>query len=251
MYYTPGGAGPRRQVPAQGAGAPPEYALPAAWMPAWQAGAGRQGYQAYGQTQGAPAGTGARQCGYPMGYPPGQYPVGVGRYQPPLPGASPHGGPYAMTASQSRGSVLCGVAAMALGASVVGSTFLPWITAGAAGFSASMSGLNIMTGSYSAYGGGGFSLVITGNGSIFFSGFFSLLLGALILATGLVMLFRRRMGGIATLVCALPATGLAAVNIAMVLSKIEGASTGFGLWIFCGAALAALAFGIVGLSSSG
>lgn len=167
--------------------------------------------------------------------------------------APPPGAPYQQqfAASGRRGSVVAGVMALLAGAALVASTFLPWVSMSAMGYSASVSGYGYMTGTASGSGSGSFSVVLTGGGVVFFTGFFSLLFGALVMAGGLVTLFRRRLGGVLVFAFALPAAGLAAVDVAMAMTKVSGGSASVGIWMFAGAAFAALATGIAGLVSPG
>lgn len=186
---------------------------------------------------------------------PGAYPqpgYGQGPYAPPPPGGYPQGQyqqipPYAQPyAAGRRGSTLLGLLALVAGGAVVGSTFLPWLTV----MGLSVSGLRIMTGG-SGLGGSGLSIVLTGGGTVFFTAFFSLVLGSLIMIGGILMLFRRRIGGALAFILAIVAAGMASVNVAMVYAKMTGSHPGVGLWVFGGAAIAALIFGFVGLVSSG
>lgn len=178
---------------------------------------------------------------------------GPGGYPQPY-GQGPYPSPYGYPATQAqaypyeegkRGSIVLGILGILAGAAVIGSTWLGWVSA--SGFS--MTGWEIMKGSQSTTGSGGFTLVSTGDGTIFFTGFFTLLLGALILIPSIVMFFRKRMGGVMTLAAGLAAGAIAAVNITMVFTKMQGGSPGVGLWMFAGGAVAALAIGIVGLAS--
>ncbi len=196
---------------------------------------------------------------YPPPYPPqgpyyaqGPYHPQGQQYWPAPPPGAPDPQQYVVSArAAGRGSVVTGAIAILAGAAVVASTFLPWVSMGAAGYSANVSGYSYMTGTASGSGSGSFSVVLTGAGVLFFTGFFSLLLGALVMAGGLVMLFRRRLGGVLVFAFALPAAGLAAVDVAMAMTKVPGGSASVGMWVFAGAALAALATGIVGLASPG
>lgn len=185
-------------------------------------------------------------------YPQGPYLPQGQQYWPAPPPGAPDPQQYVVSAKAGgRGSVVTGVVALLAGALVAASTFLPWVSVNATGYSANVSGYSYMTGTASGSGSGSFSVVLTGAGVLFFTGFFSLLLGALVLAGGLVTLFRRRLGGVLVFAFALPAAGLAAVDIAMVMTKMPGGSASVGMWTFAGAALAALATGIVGLASPG
>ena len=216
--YPPQAAPPPQQYAPQAPYAQPTMQIPGAPVP------GTYQQQAYGQGPYAPA--------TPGGYPQGPYAQ-----------MQPYAQPYA---AARRGSAILGILTMIAGGAVVGSTFLAWITI--MGFSTS--GLNIMTGG-SGLGGSGLSIVLTGGGMVFFTAFFSLLLGSLIMIGGIVMLFRRRIGGALAFILAIVAAGMASVNVAMVYAKISGAQPGPGLWMFGGAAIAALVFGFVALVSSG
>jgi len=94
----------------------------------------------------------------------------------------------------------------------------------------------------------GVYVLMSGPGFIFFTGLVSLLLGVLVATGGLVMLFRARSGGVVTVIFGLPAGVAVAINIAMVLSKMQRVSPGPGLWAFAGAAVVALALGITGIA---
>src|SRR5450759_1614599 len=215
--YAPQAPPPQQYVP-QGAYPQQTMQIPAPPVP------GAYQQPAYGQGPYAPA--------PPGGYPQGQYGQ-TPQYQQPYPAGR-------------KGSTVLGLLALIAGGAVVGSTFLPWLTV----MGLSVSGLNIMTGT-SGLGGSGMSFVLTGGGTVFFTAFFSLLLGSLIMIGGILMLFRRRIGGTLAFVFAIAAAGMASVNIAMVYAKISGTHPGVGLWMFGGAAIAALIFGFVGLVSSG
>jgi len=183
---------------------------------------------------------------YPQpGYPQGQ------QYTSAYPAQS-YGQPLATGYEIARpgGSVLLGMLTLVAGGIAIGSTFLAWISASSvAGISASASGLLLMT-SGSALGGSGFNMVLTSEGAIFFTGFFSLLFGALIVIAAIITMFRRRPGGIIAFLLALCATAIAAIDVTMVFAKVPGASPGIGLWMFAGASLVALVLGIISLSSS-
>lgn len=148
------------------------------------------------------------------------------------------------------GSILLGILTLVAGGIAIGATFLAWISAASvAGISASASGLMLMT-SGSTLGGSGFNLILTSEGAIFFTGFFSLLFGALIVIAAIITMLRRRPGGIIAFLLALCATAVAAIDVTMVFAKVPGASPGIGLWMFAGASLVALVLGIISLSSS-
>jgi hypothetical protein len=184
------------------------------------------------------------QPGQPYRQPTQAYPQGYA-----APGAQQgYAAGYAPAAGKPGGSVLLGILTMLLGAVVVGSTFLQWVTT-PMGAGVNITGWFVMQGGFEVFGGG-FNVVLSQQGTIFFTGFFSLLLGALVLLGGIVTLIRRRPGGVLTLLFALAASVLSAVNITMVFAKMEGSSPGVGLYLFAGASLAALVLGIISLSSS-
>lgn len=207
-----------------------------------------------------PAAPGARQPPPPaLGYQPASGPtqaMPAQQYQqlpyaPAMTGAyAPAGQPYApgYTVAAPGGSVLLGLLTMLFGAAVAGSTFLQWVASPQGiGAGVSITGWFVMRVGFQA--GGGFSVLITEQGTIFFTGFFSLLLGALVVTGGILTMVRRRPGGILTLIFALAASAVAAIDITMVFAKMES-SPGVGLWLFAGASVVALTLGIVSLSSS-
>lgn len=257
VQYAPQGAQPQQAPPTvpppvmQPGHTQPTTQMPVQQVP--QQGAYQQ--QPYGQGAYQQQGYYAQQGQYAQQGPYAQqapYAPQAQQFRPAPPAGTPYGQPYAAAGrTGKRGSTVAGLLTLLAGAAVIGSTFLPWVSMSAMGYSASVSGYNYMTGSLSGLGGGEFSLVLTGDGIVFFTGFFSLLLGVLILAGGLVMLFRRRIGGVFTFIVALLATGVAAVDTAMIMTKMTGGSAAVGMWMFVGAAVLALVMGIVGLASSG
>ena len=171
-------------------------------------------------------------------------------YPPPM---QQYGAPYGARTYAAPGvrpgSVALGTIAMIMGAVVVASTFLDWISVtgfGATGWTMMRNG-----GSMSMASSDGFYIALTGDGLIFFTGFLTMLLGTLIVVGGLVLLFRSRAGGILTLLFSMAATGIAAVNIAMIYSKMQPVTPGVGLWVFAGASVTALVLGIIGMASPG
>lgn len=156
----------------------------------------------------------------------------------------------------SGGLAPAGIITILLGLAVLGSTFMGWLSGPMMGFFDS-SGWKVMTEATSGYLFSGNFMWTSSQGFIFFSGFWSLLFGALITAAGIIMIFRSKVGGGLSLLFGLCATGLAAVNVVMVYTKMRstvgygtsvGFSPGVGLWMFLGASVLALVMGIVGLS---
>lgn len=203
-------------------------------------------------------------------------PVGVAQPTAQMPARPPAGGyappgaqypaeppaPYAMrrrvppvppptreaAAGRRRGAPIAGVLAVLAGAVVVGSTFLAWLP-GASGIFRG-TGWNIMK----VYQGAGNLFYQTTQGAIFFSGFWSLALGGLLIIAGVVMMFRRRIGGLAAILFGLAGAGIAAVDIYTIYAKLGvngvqafSVTPSAGLWIFAGASLVGMVLGIVGL----
>jgi hypothetical protein len=167
---------------------------------------------------------------------------------------APYAGGYPAAAGK-RGSWVLGLLMLLAGGIVAGSTFLPWITTpsfsvpGYSGTaSASTSGWSIMTAGTSL-GGSSFNVVLTGEGAVFLTGFFSLLFGVLLLVAAVIIFFRRKIGGWLALFFAVGATACAAVDITMVFAKMSPLSPHVGLWAFAGAAITALVLSIVSLAS--
>ena len=239
-YSQPQGSQPPQQQPQVAPPVPEQYVQPTIQMPAAQTAPAPGTYQqpAYGQ------GPYAQQQ-------PGQYAQPGQPYQPAVPGAPQYAQPYAPVATGKRGSTVLGLISLIMGGVMIGSTFLAWVSASAFGSSVTATGWDYLRGASGAIGGSNLVIVLTGNGVVFFTGFFSLLLGLLIMVFSIVMFFRRRIGGVIVFIFALVATGVAAVDVAMVFSKMPGGSPGVGLWMFVGAAFVALILGIVGLASSG
>ncbi len=145
-----------------------------------------------------------------------------------------------------RGSVPLGLLTVLLGAAIAGSTFLSWLNLKSLGISMNITGWFAMNTGTESLGGGGFKVVLTDQGSVFFTGFFSLLFGVLILLCGIVMLIRRRGAGVASLLLSMAAASMASVNIAMTYAKIH-ASPGAGLWVFAAASLASLVLAVIAI----
>ncbi len=173
--------------------------------------------------------------------PPGQpYPATMA---PVLAGRQPQ--PSARVAKGKRGSLVGGAFGIVIAGALIASTFLPWFSSRALG-----SGWALMRGT-SSLTGRGFTIVLHANSTVFLTGFFPLLFGALILIGSVVMLFRHRIAGAAIFLLALVSTGAAALDLYMVYIKMTPITPGVGLWAFAGASLLALGLGIVGMASAG
>lgn len=176
----------------------------------------------------------------------------------PAPPGVPHQTPYAArrpvppaaraATAGRRGSPVAGILTVIAGATIFVSTFLSWLSTGR--FFAG-SGLDILR---SSAEGGNF-IFRYDSGMLFFSGFWSLLVGALLILAGIIMLFRGRAGGGIAVLFSIVGIGVSAVNVIMIYTKFRSnfgpISPGFGLWIFAGASICALVLGLIGLSSSG
>jgi hypothetical protein len=121
------------------------------------------------------------------------------------------------------------------------STFLPWISSGGV----SHSGSNLMTSASK-----GFLLIRWGWGGILFTGFFSLLIGALMIIPVILLLLEKRSGASWAIALGVLGFFIALVNIIMVYATYTGQNAAAGLWLFLGASIAILACGIVGLRFS-
>jgi hypothetical protein len=136
-------------------------------------------------------------------------------------------------------------------------TFLPWITVG--GDSTTGWDLAMAKGPGNAAWRTGFSEV---GGLIIFTGYWSIVVGALLLALGIGFLVSgrqpgalRRLGGFAVIMGTIGAA-TAAVNMVMTTSNLREAvvdpvSAGVGLTVFLIASVAGLVLGIIALSIGG
>ncbi|MHB8894313.1 MAG: hypothetical protein ACYC99_03930 [Candidatus Geothermincolia bacterium] len=115
------------------------------------------------------------------------------------------------------------IATGVLGLLVFVGTFLPWISfmglSGGSGWQAMLHGST-----------GGFSLVITGTGVVFFTGFWSLAAGTAIMTGAVLLFFRRTLG--AWIACIAGGIGAVLAAISIVTLLTNGVSTGVGLWLF-------------------
>lgn len=170
--------------------------------------------------------------GFPRPYP-GSGAVSYGSGYPAYGAANPE--------TARRGSLPLGILAVLLGAAMAVSTFLSWVSFSSIGLN--LTGWDAIDSGVGTSGGAGFEVLVTDQGIVFFTGFFSLLLGALILLCGIVMLVRRRGAGIASLLLSMTAASLAAVNIAMAYAGMQ-AAPGAGLWMFAGTSAASVVVAI-------
>lgn len=265
--FQPGrpAAGPQRAPGAPPAGPPsgtqaqmpPAPGAPGARAPAPPPPAAQYPPQATRQMPGVPPGYRAPPPGGPVYRPPyqptmqlpQQYPPQAAPYgQPQYPGQPPYAPGYPPAAAVRRGSALLGFLGLVAGAGVAAGTFLSWTT------KATVTGWQIARLSRLMTNGNFF--FSWGNRTIFFSGFWSLLAGALIILGSIVMFFRRSIGGWITLISGLIGTAVAAVNVTMMFTKMSGGEVGsvtpgIGLWLFVGLSAAALVLGIIGIAKTG
>ena len=187
------------------------------------------------------------QPGVPIEQPPGL----------PRPGAPPR---------RSSGGVISGIAVMVCGIAIIVSTFLAWVSVGgrvsgtSASAGAGISGWNTFHQGLGFGSGSNWSFIATGDGLLFFTGFFSLIFGLLLLVMGILILSRLKFGAVLGLIFGILSVGIAAVNIVMIYVKLSGTSVsgtvegysysasvgpGIGLWIFAALSLVAVVFCIV------
>ena len=126
----------------------------------------------------------------------------------------------------------------ALGLLIIITTFLPWLTLGGVG---SASGWNAML---HGSAGGGFSVYIHGEGVLFFTGFWSIVVGLAVIA-GAVLLFMRNTLGcwVARIAAGL---GFLFAILSTMTAIFHGVTVGAGLWMFN---IFAIAAGIVAVYS--
>jgi hypothetical protein len=119
-----------------------------------------------------------------------------------------------------------------LGLLIVITTFLPWLSAMSMNLG---SGWDAML---HGSGGGGFSVYIHGEGVMFFTGFWSIVVGLAVI-TGAVLFYKRNIVGcwVANIAAVIGVFLSCATTMTIVT---HGISAGFGLWLFNLASLAAV-----------
>ena len=122
------------------------------------------------------------------------------------------------------------------------STFLPWVTSPGG----SISGTNLMT-----MQGEGFFMIRWGWGGMLFTGFFSLVIGALMIIPAILLLLNNRGGASWSIVTGVFGFFMALVNVIMVFATYDNGSVGAGLWLMLAFSIVVLACGIVGLRYAG
>ncbi|MBN2169301.1 MAG: hypothetical protein JW738_08660 [Actinobacteria bacterium] len=123
------------------------------------------------------------------------------------------------------------------------STFLPWVSIGGV----STTGINLMSSNTE-----GFFMVRWGWGGIIFTGFFSLLLGSLMVIAVIMLFLNKRGGATWSVITGVFGFFLALVNIIMVYTSydpggVSGATPGAGQWLMLGFSIIILICGAVGL----
>lgn len=116
------------------------------------------------------------------------------------------------------------IATGGLGLLVFIGTFLPWISF--LGFHGGSGWDAMLHGSF----GGGFSLLIRGEGVIFFTGFWSLAVGVAVMVGGVLLFTRRTLGGWIARIAG--GIGAACSMLTMATLFMNGLSAGVGLWLF-------------------
>jgi hypothetical protein len=150
--------------------------------------------------------------------------------QPPPPlSVQTAGKPKPQLASDTK-VISLSIATGACGLLVIIATFLPWLTypgvKGATGWSTMVQGMH-----------GGFSLVLRAPGVMFFTGFWSLLLGSAIVTGGVLLLLGSAYGARVVQVAGLISVVL--VLFSIITASTNGLTVGIGLWMFNFLALAA------------
>lgn len=168
--------------------------------------------------------------------PPQMAPAPVGYAPPAVPTAR---GPRPAAKNQQL-SIIAAATALVAGIVIFISTFLNW--------AAVWSGWNFFT-------EGGIDFVVSGDGNFIFTGFFSILMAVLIIASSIVIIPNARLGGVMTLVTSLVAFLMAlsnVINIFIIDGKSDVSSTppGVGLWFYLAMAVIAVIAGIVACANS-
>jgi hypothetical protein len=162
----------------------------------------------------------------------------------------PYGSPYPATSGYSTANYVIAAIMAVAALTLLGCTFLPWI--GTSFGSASVTGFKTVTES-----GGGFFMFRWGGGSFFFTGFWSLLLGAALFIPFVFALVRRPQNWLYILIGSL-ALAASVTDVVMVYTKMGSSalsqtglsvniSAGIGLWLFLGMSVIVLTLGIVGI----
>jgi len=124
------------------------------------------------------------------------------------------------------------------------STFLGWF--------GPLSGWTVMVHS-AEIGGQGWTanfLFIAGLGKFLFTGFWSLLLGILMIVAGILLFVGFRKGAILQLIVGVLATVFVLVNIVMTVTSSTSRMPGAGLWLFAIFGILGLVAGILGIRST-
>ncbi|MBU4179754.1 MAG: hypothetical protein KJ625_07445, partial [Actinobacteria bacterium] len=118
------------------------------------------------------------------------------------------------------------------------SAFLPWVTSAGA----STSGVSLMT-----MQGEGFFMIRWGWGGMLFTGFFSLVIGALMIIPAILLLLNKRGGPSWAIVTGVFGFFMALVNVIMVYATYDNGGVGAGLWLMLIFSIMVLVCGIVGV----
>lgn len=152
--------------------------------------------------------------------------------------------------SRGRGGIdprtvmtILGIFASVCAVMVFISTFLPWFSVNGV----SHTGMELMT-----MDAQGFFMIRWGGGGIIFTGFFSLLFGALMLIAAILLFVDNRGGAIWSITIGVFGFFLALVNIIMVYTTYDApsAAPGIGQWLMLGFSIIILVCGAVGLRYS-
>lgn len=176
------------------------------------------------QESAAPGDACARQPGTP---PVSEY-LGQQSTRPQYAGSGPLGGGVAASRSAGSARLSAGLSwgTLAIGALIICTTFLPWISTGIEYWS-KPSGWTFV-----AHGGemGGNFIWIKIPGFLYFSGVWSILVGLAVIAGSVMLLMRAGQGRFVSGIGAVLGVGAATVNIVMTYSYQAG--VGIGVWLF-------------------
>lgn len=166
--------------------------------------------------------------GWQQGPPPGQPQYG---YRPVVPQQRRGAGSTMVT------TILGIVVALGM-VMVFVSSFLPWITSAGA----STSGVSLMT-----MQGEGFFMIRWGWGGILFTGFFGLVIGALMIIPAILLLLNKGGGSSWAIVTGVFGFFMALVNVILIYATYGNGSAGAGLWLMLAFSIVVLVCGIVGV----
>ena len=163
--------------------------------------------------------------------------------------AEPVAVPEYMPASREKrewGSPAVAASVFAGGTAMLASAFMP-LMGTTTGYS--LVGLNRFT--INLYRGNALVRIYAGRHALLFTGLWPILLGLLLMASGVVFLFRQRLAGLAVAGIGSVGAAIAFANLVMIYTQFNSqlqqgptnTNAGLGLWVFLGVSVAGLALG--------